>query len=259
MESLPSEILFNLTTCPLHGCGGELRRAQEGGLLDLPEVTIEMECVKCGSAGSHGKNKSILGHLLILRAPYVKWSCGRGIEYCVEQFMALTMKMRLVSKRIKTLFDGYAWRNTFFRLYSLSWLSKACRLGQIDSVKQIISIFCVKVVDAGPLAAACAQGHLDVAKWLVDTFSPHGRDVRIHNSEALCNACKLGRTDVVQWLAHTFQLDWSPKCARIAGRARHYDLAEWIETEWRKKTRERQEEIRERQRTLAAPIIGHKR
>jgi len=200
MESLPPEILFNLTTCPLHGCRGEprwtrVRRRGGPSKIDFhTEVIVEMKCTECGAAGGHGKNKSILGHLLVLRAPYVEWPCKRAIKYYAEQFMALTLKMRLVSKQIKTLFDGHAWHDTFFRLYSRSWTYKACRLGQIDSVKQIISMFRVRVVDDGALAVACARGHLDIARWLVDTFSPRGRDVRTHNCEALCSACRLGRT-----------------------------------------------------------------
>ena len=53
---------------------------------------------------------------------------------------------------------------------------------------------------------ACCYGHLEVLKWLVDTFELTLMDVRSLGNDALNLACKHGHLNILQFLIGCFQL-----------------------------------------------------
>lgn len=75
--------------------------------------------------------------------------------------------------------------------------------------------------------AACSEGHLPVAQWLVATWD----NINLSN-ESLYRACAAGRKDIVLWIAETFpaidltaEQNYTFRCACTFG---HLNIARWI-------------------------------
>ena len=49
---------------------------------------------------------------------------------------------------------------------------------------------------------ACVKGHLEVAKWLIETFE--GIDIHAENDQAFRWACENGHLEVARWLIEPF-------------------------------------------------------
>lgn len=76
-------------------------------------------------------------------------------------------------------------------------LAKACRLGKLLSVKEIVRSGNARGA-AAAFRWACAKGHLDIAKWLLIVQPPI--DVRALGDDAFRCACVNGHLHVAKWL-----------------------------------------------------------
>ena len=54
---------------------------------------------------------------------------------------------------------------------------------------------------------ACAHGHLEMARWLVDTFKLTMNDVRSCNCFAFNQACSHGHLETAKWLVEAFPVE----------------------------------------------------
>ena len=57
-----------------------------------------------------------------------------------------------------------------------------------------------RVEDKFALQGACANGHLETARWLQRTFQLTAADARAENNSALHGACAKGHLEVARWL-----------------------------------------------------------
>jgi len=93
------------------------------------------------------------------------------------------------------------------------------------------------------LMYTCANGHLEVVKWLVLEFGLTARDTLYTTCSSLCafgQACKYGHLAIVQWLADTLLLhvhsEGHPVIKEAFGLAcvnGHLKLAQWLATKYR--------------------------
>jgi len=78
---------------------------------------------------------------------------------------------------------------------------------------------------------ACKRGHLDMAKWWLQTFGLKGDEHSIKNY-ALKSVCKYGHLHVAKWLQNTFDYKKErfvqSKSRRLACLYGHEDVANWL-------------------------------
>lgn len=89
---------------------------------------------------------------------------------------------------------------------ALRW---AVKKGDLQKIKDITGTFAVSnvMIRGGDLLrCACANGQLDITKWLHITFGLTPADARSANNLALCMACSFGHLDTAAWLVKTFGL-----------------------------------------------------
>ena len=91
-----------------------------------------------------------------------------------------------------------------------------------------------EVSELGIMAAACLEGHLEVAQWLAAHFNLTAADARTHDNFALRHACAEGHLAIAQWLAAAFGLtaadarardNWALRFACFGG---HLAMAQWL-------------------------------
>jgi antitoxin component HigA of HigAB toxin-antitoxin module len=91
-------------------------------------------------------------------------------------------------------------------------LLSSCEYGHLEIVKYLINTFDLKVEDTkgiddhDALQISCATGHLEIIKFLVDTFKLTAKDIKSYNNSALRLSCTHGHLEVVKYLVDTFKL-----------------------------------------------------
>jgi hypothetical protein len=84
------------------------------------------------------------------------------------------------------------------------------------------------------LAKACMGGHLDVCRWLTETFRLTAEDARANDNYAFRRAAEIGHLAVCQWLAERFHLtaedarDKDNYAFRRAAQFGHLELCLWL-------------------------------
>ena len=125
---------------------------------------------------------------------------------------------------------------------ALRW---TCANGHLEVARWLQQTFQLTVTDARAggncaLRGACEHGHLEVARWLQQTFQLTADDAQACDNYALRWACEFGHLEVVRWLQQTFQLD--PYAVQAA-----------CNLQWERTSRDRLEVIRWLQRTWGYP------
>ncbi len=113
------------------------------------------------------------------------------------------------------------------------WL--ACANGHLDAAKLLVELYpdeiryvCMRSRNnnhESPLWIACANGHLKVAQWLYE----NGEDVNFLNTKLespLWAACSNGHLEVVQWLFSLPTLQLVDLC--VCAAARHLEVVKWL-------------------------------
>ena len=79
--------------------------------------------------------------------------------------------------------------------YVFQW---ACANGHLDIAKWMCQVFSINVSadDKFAFTYACASGHLKIAKWLVNK---HSINIHANNESAFAQACANARANVVTW------------------------------------------------------------
>jgi ankyrin repeat protein len=87
---------------------------------------------------------------------------------------------------------------------NMSFLNEVSASLMASKCPQIVRTFL-----AHKLQDACADGHLQKAKWLKEAFGPTADDARADNygNDALWGACENGHLEVAKWLKEAFSLD----------------------------------------------------
>jgi len=83
----------------------------------------------------------------------------------------------------------------------------ACKHGHLEIAQMLLNEFDFtlnKVQCNNLFILTSANGHLDVAKWLVDVLYLKEEDVKSNNNNALVFACANGHLEIVKWLIHKF-------------------------------------------------------
>jgi len=218
MESLPPEILFGLNVCQT--CKREIRVNAS-----FRQIMLEYR--------PHCIPTSISYHIIRTRLG--------DIPEPIIGIIASVFVIRRVSKTLKQYTDAYEWSKTAIGSMAITFLGNACYRNQLESAGWLVNAF--NLDTKGVFEYICLGG-VDAVKWFTMTYSLTGKDMRANNYARLRNLCRHGREDIILWLVHSFQIDWDPKCARIAKRAGCPYLSTWIRTEWREETRERQKQQR---------------
>ena len=79
----------------------------------------------------------------------------------------------------------------------------ACKHGHLEIAQMLLNEFDFtlnKVQCNNLFILTSANGHLDVAKWLVDVLYLKEEDVKSNNNNALVFACANGHLEIVKWL-----------------------------------------------------------
>jgi len=87
----------------------------------------------------------------------------------------------------------------------------ACCYGHLEVLKWLVDTFKLTIEDArsednDAFRCACSHGQLEVLKWLVDKFELTIEDARSDNNCAFRCACWKGHLEVLKWLVDTFEL-----------------------------------------------------
>ena len=87
----------------------------------------------------------------------------------------------------------------------------ACEYGHLEVAKWLVDTFGltinnVRSKDNFAFRLTCENGHLEVAKWLVDKFGLNIADVKSQNNYAFCSACENGHLNIMQFLIGSFEL-----------------------------------------------------
>ena len=113
-------------------------------------------------------------------------------------------------------------------------VQRASAYGHLNILKWLINTFQLTCVDQRLFQLASGNGHLDVLKWLTVTFQMKAIDARADNNCAFRWASGNGHLDVLKWLTFTFQLSdidvrSNNNCAlRWAKKSRHLDVVNWL-------------------------------
>jgi len=91
---------------------------------------------------------------------------------------------------------------------ALRW---ACIYGHLEVTKWLVDTFELTIHDVRSenncaFRYACSNGHLEVAKWLVDKFGLTIVDVESDNNHAFRYACSNGHLNIMQFFIERFQL-----------------------------------------------------
>jgi len=128
---------------------------------------------------------------------------------------------------------------------------EACKKGQLDQAKRIaqenpdLDIHAyedhdlhIYTCEDNAFGAACRNGHLDVARWLVDYATSIESPVDIHAKKdyAFRWACSYGHLDVARWLVdYATSIEspvdihaYSDYAFRWACRNGHFEVARWL-------------------------------
>ena len=81
------------------------------------------------------------------------------------------------------------------------YLHLACANGDLDEATEAVPESTWEDINCG-FRGACANRHLEVAKWLWAAFRPH-IDVHANNEQAFRWACRFGHLKVAKWLLET--------------------------------------------------------
>jgi hypothetical protein len=117
-------------------------------------------------------------------------------------------------------------------------LRAACKNGHLQVAEWLVRVYQVAKYPASTiehaLIYACTYGHLDVAEWLHETFNVTPKMARAGSNRALLAACGAGHLNVARWLADTFGLTAADACAednealRDACGNGHLRVAQWL-------------------------------
>lgn len=108
------------------------------------------------------------------------------------------VKCKLLLAKGKVLFDSV---NSQFR-----W---ACYSGHLEVAKYLVESFGltgedIRDYDNFAFRYSCTGGHLEVAKWLVETFKITATDIKDYKNRTLYWSHRYGHVEVVKWLEDTF-------------------------------------------------------
>jgi len=87
----------------------------------------------------------------------------------------------------------------------------ACQYEHLEVLKWLVDTFGLTIIDERgqifyAFRWACSNGHLEVAKWLVDKFELTLDDLKSDNNHAFRSACMFGHLNILQFLIGCFQL-----------------------------------------------------
>ncbi len=217
MEALPPEILFEYNQC--QKCNSEIWWSMCLEIKDCPHGLVAARPV-------NHRAKSILEHFIV---------GGRGKCIAVSVFLTT---IRRVSKILKTYIDAWDWSKTFLKRKSWMYLGNACRINQPESIRWLMDSF--KLSAPTVFDIVCINGELNTIEWFAQRYDLTSKDIRINKYSLIQHLCIYGHKNIIEWISYAFQLDWDPKCARIAALSGHQDLSEWIRTTWRVRVSSRQ-------------------
>lgn len=88
----------------------------------------------------------------------------------------------------------------FFNPEYAEWgLRAACEEGHLKIAKWLVSLGAnIHMKEELPLRLACIEGYLEMVQWLVSLDA----DIHAHNDDAFISACKKNRIEIVQFLSN---------------------------------------------------------
>ena len=120
-----------------------------------------------------------------------------GVDNAIIQLIDLNDNIK-----DKLMLKFLYWNDDYTNTNVFQW---SCRNGHLEVVKWLVETFDdidVHAENEEAFILSCVHGYLEIAKWLFETFGDI--DVHANNDEAFRYSCSYGHLEIVKWLVKTF-------------------------------------------------------